>query len=36
MDMEKLGIYATPAIMGFNLFGHTLARALIVPTYEQT
>lgn len=26
---------ATPAYLGFNLFGHTLARATIVATYEQ-
>ncbi len=25
---------STPAFLGFNLFGHTLARAVIVPTYE--
>jgi Raf kinase inhibitor-like YbhB/YbcL family protein len=25
---------ATPAFLGFNLFFHTLARAMIVPTYE--
>src|ERR1035437_3518061 len=38
VDLEKLGIGAdaAPAILGFNLFSHTLARALIVPTYEQT
>ena len=26
---------ATPAFLGFNLFGHTLARATIVPVYEE-
>ena len=40
VDLEKLGIGigadAAPAILGFNLFSHTLARALIVPTFEQT
>ena len=37
VDTEKLGVGAdaAPAILGFNLFSHTLARALIVPTYEQ-
>jgi Raf kinase inhibitor-like YbhB/YbcL family protein len=37
LDVEQLGIDAnvSPAIMGFHMFGHTLARALIVPTYEQ-
>jgi len=25
---------ATPAFLGFNLFSHTLARAMIVPVYE--
>lgn len=36
VDVETLGITAdvTPALLGFNLFGHTLARAVIVPTYE--
>jgi Raf kinase inhibitor-like YbhB/YbcL family protein len=37
VDVEKLGIDAdaTPAVLGFNLFGHTLARGLIVATYER-
>jgi Raf kinase inhibitor-like YbhB/YbcL family protein len=37
VDTDKLGIdaNATPAIMGFNLFFHTLGRAMIVPWYEQ-
>ena len=25
----------TPAVLGFNLFGHTLARATITPTFER-
>lgn len=37
VDTDSLDIPAegTPAYLGFNLFGHTLARAVIVPTYEQ-
>ncbi|MGN6371637.1 MAG: YbhB/YbcL family Raf kinase inhibitor-like protein [Solirubrobacteraceae bacterium] len=37
VDVDKLGIDAdaTPAVLGFNLFSHTLARATIVPTYER-
>jgi Raf kinase inhibitor-like YbhB/YbcL family protein len=37
VDVEKLGIDAdaTPAVLGFNLFSHTLARGLIVATYER-
>jgi Raf kinase inhibitor-like YbhB/YbcL family protein len=37
VDVESLGIDAnvTPAVLGFNLFGHTLARALLVPTYQR-
>jgi hypothetical protein len=27
---------ATPAVVGFNLAFHTLARAVITPTYQQT
>ncbi len=36
VDVESLGIGAdvAPAILGFNLFGHTLARAILVATYE--
>jgi len=36
IDAETVDIPAdsTPAFLGFNLFGHTLARAVIVPTYE--
>ena len=35
-DVEQLPIDASvaPAIMGFHMFGHTLARAVIAPTYE--
>jgi Raf kinase inhibitor-like YbhB/YbcL family protein len=37
LDVESLGVDpgATPAFLGFNLFGHTLARAMIVPVYEN-
>jgi Raf kinase inhibitor-like YbhB/YbcL family protein len=37
VDVETLGIPrdATPAFLGFNLFAHTLARATLVPWYEQ-
>lgn len=37
VDVDALDIPAgaTPAFLGFNLFGHTLARATIVPTFEQ-
>lgn len=36
VDVETLGIDAdaSPAVLGFNLFSHTLGRALIAPTYE--
>ena len=36
LDTDDLGVPAdaTPAYLGFNLFGHTLARATLVPTYE--
>lgn len=36
VDVASLDIPAdgTPAYLGFNLFGHTLARAVLVPTYE--
>jgi Raf kinase inhibitor-like YbhB/YbcL family protein len=27
---------ASPAFLGFNLFGHTLGRAMIIPIYEAT
>jgi Raf kinase inhibitor-like YbhB/YbcL family protein len=38
VDTESLGIDAgaTPAFLGFNLFFHSLGRAMIVPWYEQT
>jgi Raf kinase inhibitor-like YbhB/YbcL family protein len=37
VDVESLGVGrdATPAFLGFNLLGHTLARAALVPWYEQ-
>jgi Raf kinase inhibitor-like YbhB/YbcL family protein len=37
LDTEDLGVPAdgSPAFVGFNLFGHTLARATLVGTYEQ-
>jgi Raf kinase inhibitor-like YbhB/YbcL family protein len=36
VDTETLGIprEATPAFLGFNLFSHSLGRALLVPWYE--
>jgi Raf kinase inhibitor-like YbhB/YbcL family protein len=37
VDVESLGIDrdATPAFLGFNLFSHTVGRAMIVPWYES-
>ncbi len=37
VDVPSLGINkdATPAFLGFNLFFHTLGRAIIVPWYES-
>lgn len=37
VDTEDLGVDADsrPAFLGFTLFSHTLARAIIVPIYEQ-
>ncbi len=37
LDVETLGLPATasPAYLGFNLFMHGLARAILVGTYEQ-
>ncbi|WP_448639509.1 YbhB/YbcL family Raf kinase inhibitor-like protein [Geodermatophilus sp. URMC 63] len=37
LDVEDMGVPAdaSPAFHGFNLFGHTLARAVLVPTYAQ-
>lgn len=38
IDVEALDVDAdaTPAVVGFNLAFHTLARALITPTYQVT
>ncbi|GAA2082863.1 YbhB/YbcL family Raf kinase inhibitor-like protein [Actinomadura alba] len=35
LDIERLGVDsdASPAVVGFNVTAHTLARALIVPVY---
>jgi Raf kinase inhibitor-like YbhB/YbcL family protein len=35
LDVDKLGVDAetSPAVVGFNVTAHTLARALIVPVY---
>ena len=37
VDVSSLGLPegATPAYLGFNLFSHAIARAVIVGTYEQ-
>ena len=37
VDTERLDVDAdtTPAVLGFNLFFHTLARATLIVTYEQ-
>lgn len=37
VDVEDLGVDADarPAFLGFNLFGHTLARATLVPVCER-
>jgi Raf kinase inhibitor-like YbhB/YbcL family protein len=37
LDTEKLGVDsdASPAVVGFNVTAHTLARALIVPVYQS-
>jgi Raf kinase inhibitor-like YbhB/YbcL family protein len=37
LDTEDLGVpaEASPAFFGFNLFGHTLARATLIATYEE-
>jgi Raf kinase inhibitor-like YbhB/YbcL family protein len=37
VDVDRLDVTddATPAVLGFNLFGHTLARATITPTFER-
>lgn len=36
MDVEALDVDsdASPAVVGFNLAFHTLARAIITPTYK--
>ncbi|HET6309896.1 MAG TPA: YbhB/YbcL family Raf kinase inhibitor-like protein [Candidatus Nitrosotalea sp.] len=36
VDVESLEVdpSSTPAMLGFNLFGHTLARAIITPWWE--
>src|ERR671927_30264 len=38
VDTEQLDVDAdaTPAVLGFNLFFHTLARATMVVTYEES
>jgi Raf kinase inhibitor-like YbhB/YbcL family protein len=38
VDTDALDVSAdtTPAVLGFNLFGHTLARASLVATYEES
>lgn len=37
VDVAQIGVGtdATPAFLGFNLSGHTLARATLVPIYER-
>jgi Raf kinase inhibitor-like YbhB/YbcL family protein len=37
LDVDSLGLdpAATPAYLGFNLFGHAIARAVIVGWYER-
>lgn len=37
VDVDSLDVPAegSPAFLGFNLFTHTLARAVITPTYER-
>jgi Raf kinase inhibitor-like YbhB/YbcL family protein len=37
VDVDSLGLDAgaTPSFLGFNLSGHTLGRAVIVPWFEQ-
>ncbi|WP_022883517.1 YbhB/YbcL family Raf kinase inhibitor-like protein [Glaciibacter superstes] len=38
LDVESLGldVGATPSFLGFNMSGHTLARAVIAPWWEAT
>ena len=37
VDVDHLDVSAdaAPAVLGFNLFGHTLARATLTPTFER-
>src|SRR3954468_9839036 len=37
VDVDRLDVPpdASPAVLGFNLFSHTLARAVLVGTYQQ-
>jgi Raf kinase inhibitor-like YbhB/YbcL family protein len=36
VDVEELDVAdASPAVLGFNLFSHTLARARLVPWYQR-
>ena len=37
VDVEKLGVdeNASPAVVSFNLAFHTLARAVLAPTYQH-
>jgi phosphatidylethanolamine-binding protein (PEBP) family uncharacterized protein len=37
VDVETLGIptEARPAFLGFNLFSHAIARAVLTPIYEN-
>lgn len=37
VDVESLDVPedATPTVLGFNLFFHTLARAQVVPVYQR-
>jgi Raf kinase inhibitor-like YbhB/YbcL family protein len=37
IDVESLQVPpdATPALLGFNLLGHTLGRAILTPTFER-
>jgi Raf kinase inhibitor-like YbhB/YbcL family protein len=36
VDALEVDADASPAVVGFNLAFHTLARAIITPTYQQT
>ncbi|WP_077212431.1 YbhB/YbcL family Raf kinase inhibitor-like protein [Bacillus dakarensis] len=37
LDVEDIGVpdSATPALLGFNMLGHTLGRAVLLATYER-